>query len=45
MTKNNGIKRMIDLPWLNIMQVTETGVEVLTARLPTSPDVFPWLNK
>jgi len=23
--------------------VTETGVEVLTARLPTSPDVFPWL--
>lgn len=25
--------------------VTETGVEVLTARLPTSPDVFPWLKK
>ncbi|XVF73426.1 hypothetical protein PTKIN_Ptkin12aG0200900 [Pterospermum kingtungense] len=25
--------------------VTETGVEVLTARLPSSPDVFPWLNK
>jgi methionyl aminopeptidase len=25
--------------------VTETGVEVLTARLPTSPDVFPWLTK
>nr|GMD59349.1 methionine aminopeptidase 1A [Ipomoea batatas] len=24
--------------------VTETGVEVLTARLPTSPSVFPWLN-
>ncbi|KAI3681577.1 hypothetical protein L6452_36377 [Arctium lappa] len=24
--------------------VTETGVEVLTARLPTSPKVFPWLN-
>ncbi|KAJ8450118.1 hypothetical protein Cgig2_033312 [Carnegiea gigantea] len=24
--------------------VTETGVEVLTARLPTSPNVFPWLN-
>lgn len=23
--------------------VTETGVEVLTARLPSSPDVFPWL--
>ncbi|KAH7429700.1 hypothetical protein KP509_09G062200 [Ceratopteris richardii] len=25
--------------------VTETGVEVLTARLPTSPDVFPWLSQ
>uniref|UniRef100_A0A0D3BQ15 C6H2-type domain-containing protein n=1 Tax=Brassica oleracea var. oleracea TaxID=109376 RepID=A0A0D3BQ15_BRAOL len=25
--------------------VTETGVEVLTARLPSSPDVFPWLKK
>ncbi|CAO2834912.1 unnamed protein product [Amaranthus hypochondriacus] len=24
--------------------VTETGVEVLTGRLPTSPDVFPWLK-
>ncbi|GAB4844348.1 Microtubule-associated protein 1A [Ancistrocladus abbreviatus] len=24
--------------------VTETGVEVLTGRLPTSPNVFPWLN-
>ncbi|KAK9143259.1 hypothetical protein Syun_012659 [Stephania yunnanensis] len=24
--------------------VTETGVEVLTARLPTSPKMFPWLN-
>lgn len=24
--------------------VTDTGVEVLTARLPTSPDVFPWLK-
>ncbi|PWA61401.1 methionine aminopeptidase 1A [Artemisia annua] len=24
--------------------VTETGVEVLTARLPTSPKVFPWLD-
>jgi len=24
--------------------VTETGVEVLTARLPTSPDVYPWLK-
>lgn len=24
--------------------VTETGVEVLTARLPSSPNVFPWLN-
>ncbi|KAI3787377.1 hypothetical protein L1987_41808 [Smallanthus sonchifolius] len=24
--------------------VTETGVEVLTGRLPTSPKVFPWLN-
>ncbi|KAK3019557.1 hypothetical protein RJ639_004398 [Escallonia herrerae] len=24
--------------------VTETGVEVLTARLPTSPNVFPWLK-
>ncbi|KAF9617783.1 hypothetical protein IFM89_038755 [Coptis chinensis] len=24
--------------------VTETGVEVLTARLPTSPNVYPWLN-
>lgn len=27
-----------------IAQVTETGVEVLTARLPSSPNVFPWLN-
>jgi hypothetical protein len=27
-----------------IFQVTETGVEVLTGRLPTSPNVFPWLN-
>ncbi|RAL54058.1 hypothetical protein DM860_004529 [Cuscuta australis] len=26
------------------MLVTETGVEVLTARLPTSPAVFPWLK-
>lgn len=26
------------------LQVTETGVEVLTARLPSSPDVFPWLK-
>jgi methionyl aminopeptidase len=25
--------------------VTETGVEVLTARLPSSPDVYPWLTK
>ncbi|CAI9292278.1 unnamed protein product [Lactuca saligna] len=24
--------------------VTETGVEVLTGRLPTSPKVFPWLS-
>nr|XP_019705520.1 methionine aminopeptidase 1A isoform X2 [Elaeis guineensis] len=24
--------------------VTETGVDVLTARLPSSPNVFPWLN-
>ncbi|GAU25667.1 hypothetical protein TSUD_265940 [Trifolium subterraneum] len=24
--------------------VTETGVEVLTGRLQTSPNVFPWLN-
>ncbi|XP_048132762.1 methionine aminopeptidase 1A isoform X2 [Rhodamnia argentea] len=24
--------------------VTESGVEVLTARLPSSPDVFPWLK-
>ncbi|KAJ7950952.1 Methionine aminopeptidase [Quillaja saponaria] len=24
--------------------VTETGVEVLTARLPASPDVFAWLH-
>lgn len=24
--------------------VTETGVEVLTARLPSSPNVFPWLD-
>ncbi|KAE9610759.1 putative methionyl aminopeptidase [Lupinus albus] len=24
--------------------VTETGVEVLSGRLPTSPNVFPWLN-
>ncbi len=24
--------------------VTETGVEVLTARVPSSPNVFPWLN-
>ncbi|KAK4372019.1 hypothetical protein RND71_007403 [Anisodus tanguticus] len=24
--------------------VTETGVEVLTARLPTSPKVYPWLS-
>lgn len=26
------------------LQVTETGVEVLTARLPSSPDVYPWLK-
>ncbi|KAL6495397.1 Microtubule-associated protein 1A [Orobanche gracilis] len=26
------------------MLVTDTGVEVLTARLPSSPSVFPWLN-
>ncbi|KAL6499387.1 Microtubule-associated protein 1A [Orobanche hederae] len=26
------------------MLVTDTGVEVLTARLPSSPNVFPWLN-
>jgi len=25
-------------------QVTDTGVEVLTGRLQTSPNVFPWLN-
>ncbi|OVA02997.1 Peptidase M24 [Macleaya cordata] len=25
--------------------VTETGVEVLTARLPSSPKMFPWLNE
>ncbi|GAQ84390.1 methionine aminopeptidase 1 [Klebsormidium nitens] len=25
--------------------VTETGVEVLTARFPTSPKVFPWLHE
>ncbi|KAK6918557.1 Peptidase M24 [Dillenia turbinata] len=25
--------------------VTETGVEVLTARLPTSPMLFPWLKE
>ncbi|KAL9175986.1 hypothetical protein ABFS82_02G148800 [Erythranthe guttata] len=24
--------------------VTDTGVEVLTARLPSSPNVFPWLK-
>jgi methionyl aminopeptidase len=24
--------------------VTETGVEVLTARLPSSSDVYPWLK-
>ncbi|XP_047318232.1 methionine aminopeptidase 1A-like [Impatiens glandulifera] len=24
--------------------VTETGAEVLTARLPSSPNIFPWLN-
>ncbi|CAM6128628.1 unnamed protein product [Calypogeia fissa] len=24
--------------------VTDTGCDVLTARLPTSPDVFPWLR-
>ncbi|XP_077245104.1 methionine aminopeptidase 1A-like [Tasmannia lanceolata] len=24
--------------------VTDSGVEVLTARLPSSPNVFPWLN-
>jgi len=24
--------------------VTDTGVEVLTGRLQTSPNVFPWLN-
>ncbi|CAL5340222.1 unnamed protein product [Camellia sinensis] len=24
--------------------VTKTGVEVLTARLPSSPNVFPWLS-
>jgi hypothetical protein len=27
-----------------VLQVTETGCEVLTARLPSSPDVFPWLK-
>ncbi|KAG9452419.1 hypothetical protein H6P81_005323 [Aristolochia fimbriata] len=26
------------------MLVTESGVEVLTARLPTSPKMFPWLS-
>ncbi|GJP54996.1 hypothetical protein CLOM_g13990 [Closterium sp. NIES-68] len=26
------------------MLVTETGCEVLTARLPSSPKVFPWLS-
>ncbi|KAG6427989.1 hypothetical protein SASPL_112237 [Salvia splendens] len=26
------------------MQVTDTGVEVLTERLPSSPKVFPWLS-
>lgn len=25
--------------------VTDTGCEVLTARLPSSPDVFPWLKQ
>lgn len=25
--------------------VTETGVEVLTTRLPSSPKVYPWLNE
>ena len=29
----------------SMLQVTETGCEVLTARLPSSPDVFPWLKK
>lgn len=28
----------------SMLQVTETGCEVLTARLPSSPDVFPWLK-
>ncbi|KAG6749376.1 hypothetical protein POTOM_046420 [Populus tomentosa] len=28
-----------------VMQVTETGVEVLTTRLPSSPKVYPWLNE
>ncbi|GMY23187.1 hypothetical protein FCV25MIE_18428 [Fagus crenata] len=27
-----------------VEQVTETGVEVLTGRLPSSPNVYPWLN-
>lgn len=25
-------------------QVTETGCDVLTARLPSSPPVFPWVS-
>uniref|UniRef100_A0A0D3BQJ0 DUF4283 domain-containing protein n=1 Tax=Brassica oleracea var. oleracea TaxID=109376 RepID=A0A0D3BQJ0_BRAOL len=28
-----------------VLLVPETGVEVLTARLPSSPDLFPWLKK
>jgi hypothetical protein len=28
----------------SMLQVTDTGCEVLTARLPSSPDVFPWLK-
>ena len=30
---------------IQLLQVPETGVEVLTARLPSSPDLFPWLKK
>uniref|UniRef100_A0A0D3BQ16 Peptidase M24 domain-containing protein n=1 Tax=Brassica oleracea var. oleracea TaxID=109376 RepID=A0A0D3BQ16_BRAOL len=34
-----------DAQFEHTLLVTETGVEVLTARLPSSPDVFPWLKK
>ncbi|RVX01005.1 hypothetical protein CK203_022918 [Vitis vinifera] len=38
--KNQALELHIPLP----KSVTETGVEVLTARLPSSPSMFPWLK-